>query len=121
MRLYHSRALIEPLYHKASVNPLSSSYLIFTKNFEFSSQKAVPGSEIWTPQSPILNAVARQSVDYDSRIFRIDANGSVSAEIDLFAVGYCLILPKYYPRDQHVCSVPLGLRTGLFQSKYARL
>ena len=104
-------------------SPISSSYLIFTKNVEFSSQKAVPGSEIWTPQSPVLNAVGRQSVDYDSRIFRIDANGSVSAEIDLFAVGYCLILPKYYPRDQHVCLFPLELpfEKGLFQSKYARL
>ena len=82
----------------------------------FSSKKVVPGSEIWTPQSPILNAVGKQSVDYDSRIFRIDSNGTVSAEIDLFAAGYCLIFPKYYPKDQHICLFPLALRTGLFQS-----
>ena len=83
----------------------------------FSSQKVVPGSEIWTPQSPILNAVGKQSVNYDSRVFRIDSNGTVSAEIDLFASGYCLIFPKYYPKDQHICLFPLALRTGLFQSK----
>lgn len=84
--------------------------------FYFSSKKVVPGSEIWTPQSPILNAVGKQSVDYDSIIFRIDSNGTVSAEIDLFAAGYCLIFPKYYPKDQHICLFPLALRTGLFQS-----
>ena len=79
-------------------------------------KKVVPGSEIWTPQSPILNAVGKQSVDYDSRIFRIDSNGTVSAEMDLFAAGYCLIFPKYYPKDQHICLFPLALRTGVFQS-----
>jgi len=59
-------------------------------------------------------AVGEQSVDYDSSLFRIDANGTVSAEIDLFAAGYCLIFPKFYPKDQHICLFPFALRKGLF-------
>ena len=63
-----------------------------------------------------MNAVGKQSVDLDAVLYRIDSNGTVTAEIDIFASGYCLIFPKYFPKDQHICSLPLFLRNEMFQT-----